>query len=178
MNGLKIQFGTGGNPISGWINTDLPEVDIRKPLPYENSSASYIYASHLIEHVTLAEAYRFLKECRRVMEPMSVLRLVFPDVCRIEAKADQQYLEWLEQSGFGPATKENAVANILLGHGHQHAWTLEAMIAILSSLGFRAYRQSAGKSDYPPLNGIDRHWTVIGHHADNIESVCVEAVKP
>lgn len=54
--------------------------DVRRPLPFRDNSMSVVYASHLLEHLFLAEARRLLRECWRVLEPAGVLRLVVPDL--------------------------------------------------------------------------------------------------
>ena len=54
--------------------------DVRKRLPFSNRALSTIYASHLLEHLHLDEAQQLLAECRRVLAPGGVLRLVVPDL--------------------------------------------------------------------------------------------------
>jgi SAM-dependent methyltransferase len=53
--------------------------DLTKPLPFQTSSIGFIYASHVLEHLYLADAQRLLLECRRVLRPGGVIRLVVPD---------------------------------------------------------------------------------------------------
>jgi predicted SAM-dependent methyltransferase len=65
--------------------------DVRKPLPFPDHSIAAIYSSHLLEHLFLEEAERLLKECRRVLQPNGVLRIVVPDLRSI-------VLEYLGQS--------------------------------------------------------------------------------
>jgi predicted SAM-dependent methyltransferase len=54
--------------------------DIRKGLPYRDSSLRYVYSSHCFEHLYLDQAMRFLGECFRVLKPGGILRLVVPDL--------------------------------------------------------------------------------------------------
>jgi SAM-dependent methyltransferase len=51
-----------------------------KHIPQAAGSVDAIYSSHMIEHLDRREARRFLAECRRVLKPGGVLRLVVPDV--------------------------------------------------------------------------------------------------
>jgi SAM-dependent methyltransferase len=51
-----------------------------KHIPQPAGSVDAIYSSHMIEHLDRREARRFLGECRRVLKPGGVLRLVVPDV--------------------------------------------------------------------------------------------------
>lgn len=54
--------------------------DLTKPLPFEDNKVSVIYAAHVLEHLYLADAQRLLAECKRVLVPGGVIRLVVPDL--------------------------------------------------------------------------------------------------
>ena len=55
---MKINLGSGQRPIAGFVNVDaLPDApgvnvvaDISDVLPFEDGSASLIYAAHILEH--------------------------------------------------------------------------------------------------------------------------------
>ena len=54
--------------------------DLRKRLPFEDSTVKYIYTSHLLEHLTRNEAEFLLKECHRVLRNEGVIRIIVPDI--------------------------------------------------------------------------------------------------
>src|SRR6266481_2015573 len=54
--------------------------DLRRPLPFKENTFSAIYASHVLEHLYLVESQRLLAECKRVLKPGGVIRLVVPDL--------------------------------------------------------------------------------------------------
>ncbi len=54
--------------------------DLRKPLPFKDNTFSAVYASHVLEHLYLVEARQLLAECRRVVKPGGVIRIVVPDL--------------------------------------------------------------------------------------------------
>jgi SAM-dependent methyltransferase len=54
--------------------------DLRRPLSFGNDSFSAIYASHVVEHLYRVEAEALLAECKRVLKPGGILRLVVPDL--------------------------------------------------------------------------------------------------
>jgi SAM-dependent methyltransferase len=54
--------------------------DLRKPLPFPENSFSAIYGSHVLEHLYRVEASALLAECKRVLQPGGVLRMVVPDL--------------------------------------------------------------------------------------------------
>lgn len=69
-----------------WVNLDFearyPWVqghDLLKPLPFKSCSFDLVYSSHFLEHVPREYVSSFLQECKRVLRPGGVIRLVLPD---------------------------------------------------------------------------------------------------
>ena len=58
----KLQVASGGNHIDGWLNTEFPEVDVTKPLPYLDGEVDFVLASHIVEHLSGPQAFAFMKE--------------------------------------------------------------------------------------------------------------------
>lgn len=54
--------------------------DLRDPLPFEENTFFAVYGSHVLEHLYRSEADTLLAECRRILKPGGVLRLVVPDL--------------------------------------------------------------------------------------------------
>jgi len=102
---LKLNIGCGTSGIDGWVNIDnspsillarLPlgkrifrtpdwppgvrRADVRKRIPFPDSSVSCIYSSHTFEHFTYEESLAVARECFRVLIPAGVLRIVVPDL--------------------------------------------------------------------------------------------------
>jgi SAM-dependent methyltransferase len=71
--------------------------DLRLGIPFPDGHFDAVYHAHLLEHLAPAEAARLLAECRRVLRPGGVLRVVVPD---LEAIA-RLYLEALERAERG-----------------------------------------------------------------------------
>jgi hypothetical protein len=109
---LLVNIGCGRVWHKDWINLDhqptAPEVtafDLRKPLPFPDASVDGLYASHILEHLDMREGRRVLRECRRVLKPGGILRIVVPDLenlCRY-------YLDRLTAATENP-TAENTLA--------------------------------------------------------------------
>jgi predicted SAM-dependent methyltransferase len=82
---LKLHLGCGQRHIPGFVHVDLspaPHVDVVGPverLPFDDASASLVYASHVLEHFGRSEYKMVLKEWFRVLAPGGVLRLAVPD---------------------------------------------------------------------------------------------------
>jgi SAM-dependent methyltransferase len=89
--GLKVNLGSGDRPLPGFVNVDIlptaPGVDvvtdISEHLPFEDCSASLVYASHLLEHFPHARSVDILREWRRVLEPGGTLLVAVPDLLAI-----------------------------------------------------------------------------------------------
>lgn len=71
---LLLHVGCGKRPIKGWVNADLypgPDVDVafdlQKDWPFPDNAASFLYASHVLEHLTDPQA--FFREAWRVLHP-------------------------------------------------------------------------------------------------------------
>lgn len=64
----------------GWENKDIRRADIRDGLPFRDGEVDFIYTSHVIEHLSPAGGAKLLAECRRVLKPAGLLRVVTPDL--------------------------------------------------------------------------------------------------
>ncbi len=58
------------------------ELDVCEPLPFDDACVDWVYAEHLIEHVSMTAAVGWLAEVRRVLAPGGLLRLTTPDLRR------------------------------------------------------------------------------------------------
>lgn len=135
---MRLHLGCGTHVVEGWVNVDYalgarcaripffarlnsrlglfdlpwkPGVvihDLRKPLPWDDCTAGAVYCSHTLEHLTREEGRRLLRECRRVLKPGGVLRLVVPDLRHIA----EEY-----RSGRLPADEVVERLGVLPGHG-------------------------------------------------------------
>lgn len=54
--------------------------DLTRRLPFADNSIDYVYASHVLEHLSQANARRLLLDIHRVLRPGGLLRLVVPDL--------------------------------------------------------------------------------------------------
>jgi SAM-dependent methyltransferase len=59
--------------------------DLRRGIPFPDGTFDVVYHSHMLEHIPEEQAPAFLRECRRVLKPRGVLRVVVPDLERIVA---------------------------------------------------------------------------------------------
>jgi predicted SAM-dependent methyltransferase len=92
QNKLPVMFniGCGTDYKKDWINVDnntdnnIEELDLnwdlRKRLPFKDNSADFTYNEHFIEHLTVEESQKVIKDLMRVLKPGGVLRIATPDL--------------------------------------------------------------------------------------------------
>ena len=174
---LKIQCGCGGHRFDGWENRDI-ETDIRQPLPFASNSASHIYASHLIEHVTHQQAWNFLAECKRVLVPDGILRVAIPDITQMSRRMTGEYQQAVKNGGHGDGTRESALKAAVFSHGHQAAWNQELLATFIEGVGFSSVRLcDYGISSDHEMCGRELHGQTVGEKVARVETSVVEANK-
>ena len=89
MSTTKVNLACGDVFVTGdgWVNLDylasteaVRSVDLLGRLPFPDDHAELVYSSHFIEHIPRDKVLGFLAECRRILAPGGVLRLVLPDL--------------------------------------------------------------------------------------------------
>ncbi len=99
-----VNIGCGEVFHPAWVNLDVAPVapgvrrfDARRPLPFADCEADAVYHSHLLEHLQPPAAASLLGECRRILRPGGVVRVVVPDL----AGAARAYLDALSDAEAG-----------------------------------------------------------------------------
>jgi hypothetical protein len=84
---LMVNLGCGMRYHRAWRNYDLQPAssdviaaNFIDGIPLPDDVASALYHSHVLEHLPREIARRFLLECRRVLMPGGILRIVVPDL--------------------------------------------------------------------------------------------------
>lgn len=137
--------------------------DIRKRLPFRNVSVACVYASHVLEHLYVAEAKEFIGEVVRVLMPGGLVRLVVPDfdhVLRTYAGGERHKAVELLYSQEVDANR----------YGRHHwVWYYESLAEPLREVGLHSVcRCSSGEGRVPDA-------VLLDHAGD--ESLFVEAEK-
>jgi predicted SAM-dependent methyltransferase len=115
-----LNVGCGSRFHRAWVNVDAApggrEVrahDVRRGLPFPDRTFDAVYHSHVLEHLDREHGLALLRECRRVLVPGGVIRVVVPDLEGIA----RSYLEALQDA------RRN-----LPGAGERHAWMMLEML--------------------------------------------------
>lgn len=171
---LRLNLGSGPARIPGWIGIDVQDSDLRWNLrwglPFADGSASTIYSSHFLEHLTFAEAVDLLTEARRVLREGGVLRLVVPDIALlIEAysRGDVAFFQararlWPRESDGTPLLQILTYAGAGaegrdLGR-HRFGYDFATLSAALRAAGFSSITAST-------FNGSDKADLRIDHYS-------------
>jgi len=171
--GLLVNIGAGPHGRPGWVNVDVAEhanvdclYDCRRSLPFADGSVRAIFCEHFFEHLDYVEEVPyFLSECRRVLEPGGVIRIVVPDMGRYMeayARGGWRRLEKIRplkrgrrDAYFGCRYNTRMeLLNVVLRQGHQHkfGYDLETLRFLLKRYGFaKIARRSFGRSALPEL---------------------------
>lgn len=169
---LKLHPGCGTVYKDGWINIDNNsdnniqkldlKYDLRKGIPFKDSSVDYIYNEHFLEHLTVKEGKVFLKECKRVLKKDGVLRIAMPD---LETTVNEYFNpNWKEDNAerfkkFGLThikTRAERINIAFRDWGHKWLYDREELERRLKEAGFINIKFcNLRESDYPELRNLE-----------------------
>ena len=166
----------------GWP-TNITVMDVRRGLPYRDGSVNAVYASHFLEHLSLADARRFLRECHRVVRPGGYVRFIVPDLLTLSARyvdakrsgaKAEAATEYLEALACWPIDDRSILPLRVLRAWKQfnvHKWFYDSdsLAAFLEECGFRNARPvsflDSGIDRLPSVEKEDRFVNAIGVEA-------------
>ncbi|UWP85007.1 class I SAM-dependent methyltransferase [Dactylosporangium fulvum] len=158
------------------------EMDIAQSLPVADDTVDWVFAEHLIEHVSLRVGIAWLTEVRRILRPGGLLRLTTPDLkvyAQSYVNGDGFFAKHRRRmnralTGVAPAMPARGAFmfnQLFYVYGHRWLYDLEELRHALTTAGFdesgitvRAYREGA-RQDVADLDQVLR----------NDESIYVEA---
>lgn len=170
-----------------WTNIDIlpieidgvycQQADLRHGLPmYQDGTIKGIRASHVLEHLTLEDAARLVRECARVLVPGGVLRVSVPDgnllvshflsgtMSRFDSIQPPEYVQ--------ARTQGEKLSRILFSGDYQHQaiYTRDMLAGMIEAAGLRAA---------PMLPGFSHDVRLVRDIADqHVEvSMFMEGVK-
>jgi predicted SAM-dependent methyltransferase len=154
------------------------QLDIAEKLPFGDGCVDWVYAEHLIEHVPLLVAIRWLTEVRRILAPGGLLRITTPDLstyARGHVTRDGFFAKQrrrLHVMRVGPPMPERPafmVNQIFYLYGHRWLYDLDELRYVLARAGFASAVQECayGAGTRADVAALD---TVLRKH----ESIYVE----
>jgi hypothetical protein len=154
------------------------------------SSTRVFGGVHLIEHFTLSNGVRLLRECFRIMKSGGTLRLATPDVGRMLAlytaepsEAQKRYADWINLKLIGNAIgymPPLILNNMFYNWGHRFIYDRNMLALALQQAGFTDIAiRPVGQSPDPHLAGIEGHGRVTGEpELVEYETMVLEARRP
>jgi SAM-dependent methyltransferase len=174
-----VQYGCGWFAPKGWINFDASLTlkwerlsilgrytknsqrfpagvrpgDIVKGLPIPDESCQGIYASHVLEHLTLEDFQKALQNTHRILRKGGIFRLVVPDlessareyVARLDRGERNANAFFLRETHLGCERKERGLGGLAkkLFNTSAHLWMWDelSMTHALHERGFRQIRR-------------------------------------
>ena len=150
------------------------ELDIAEPLPFADDSVDWVYAEHLIEHVSLTVGIAWLAEIRRVLAPGGLLRITTPDLrayARSYVEGDAFFRKHRRRMGLAlrgiapdmPARGAFMFNQLFYVYGHRWIYDLEELRHAFAEAGFApgavtvcAFREGA-RQDVANLDQVMRN---------------------
>lgn len=181
---LRLNLGSGGDEVNGWINMDVHAVgpdtlrwDIRRRLPFADSTVTQVYASHVVEHLEFRqEVPALLAELYRVLRIGGSIRIVVPDAARyLEAYVTCDSGKWAAL-GLETLPADMPTAMTMINHvfhqggEHQFGYDAETLAYLLKNAGFDQIEQSQYRASVQFATELD-----LAVHAPY--SLYMEAVK-
>lgn len=194
---LKLHIGAGPRRLTGWVNIDVDPADltinVTDGLPFPDGCVRFVFASHILEHLYYpAEAHAFLTECRRVLAPGGVLRVVAPDIeqcIRAYAEGNRNFFEsrtatWKRWPA-GRTPLEDFLAYAGAGpepaaflDNHKYGYDFETLKRAVERAGLtRVVRSGFMESAHAELRVDDVSEVAGARYGDNYYSLFVEAEK-
>jgi predicted SAM-dependent methyltransferase len=135
----------------------IKRVDVSKGLPYHDGSVSFVYSSHMIEHMPRWQGLALVREIRRVLRSGGCLRFATPDLRaivdgyiggqrRLPTPADG-FMKDIGTYVQRPANRLSVASQRLFTAPHQWLYDAESLTALFEEGGLirvaaRAFRDS------------------------------------
>ena len=168
---LKLHLGCGTVHLPGWVNIDLASrareldtppdlnLDVRVPLPFPDGSTRLIYHEHLIEHLTIDEGQRCLRDWFRLLQPGGVLRIATPDLEYLVERYRSGWHDqaWLALPEYAFIQTRAEMLNVALRWwDHRYLYDGEELERRLREAGFGTVRRCGlRQSAVPELAGLE-----------------------
>lgn len=188
-------LGSGSHRRPGWLASDIAPtkgtaiyVDGRRRLPFDDGSLAYVFAEHMIEHISYTDGARLVREVFRVLRPGGVLRIATPDLLAVarlvtnpEDPLVRQFVE-VSNEAFGVSGRGHAsfsVNRFFFWWGHRFIYDQPTLEEILRNAGFSEIgRCRPGESADPKLQNLEIHGEGVGQFMNDYETMVLEARKP
>ncbi|WP_088240455.1 class I SAM-dependent methyltransferase [Calothrix rhizosoleniae] len=171
----------GGKRIRQRFPSNIQYGDIVRGLPIEANSCCGVYASHVLEHLSLEDFRVALVNTYKILKPNGIFRLVVPDlevIARhyISSHSSNAAIEFFNATGLGIRNRPkglSAVTQAILGNGgHLWMWDYKSLKYKLEVQGFVEIRRAEFN------DSADSNFSIVEDSGRFVNSVAVECKKP
>jgi predicted SAM-dependent methyltransferase len=166
---VMLHIGCGRSYFDGWINIDnnsdnnIDKLDInfdlRMSLPIRDNSVDYIFNEHFLEHLTVEEGQRSLRDFLRILKPDGVMRIAMPDLrVAIDRYFDPNWKNdpAFKKFGLSYETRAEMINTSFRAWGHKWLYDAEELGRRLKESGGINIKQcNLRESDYAELIGLE-----------------------
>jgi predicted SAM-dependent methyltransferase len=164
---LKVQIGSGPNPVAGWVNIDGGwyadiQIDLRHTLPLRTGSVAYIFTEHFLDHLEYPNGIgRLLSECNRVLKPGGIMRAIVHDAELLLRAYVNKDLGFFRQIGAFDEKDDNPSLITVINHlfrfngFHQFIYDYETLKSEFFKAGFSTVHRSEFRQSLIPELNLD-----------------------
>ncbi len=178
QSSLRVVIGASGIFESGWIPTDIDQLNILQKGDWEAffipNSIDALLAEHVWEHLTLEEGTLGSRHCFYYLKPGGYLRIAVPD----GNHPDPDYIEYVRPGGVGAGADD-----------HKILYTIEILSSLLEKIGFMVqpleYFDTSGEfhfTNWTPESGMIHRSSRYDSRNTNgslkMTSLIIDAIKP
>jgi len=188
----RLNIGSGGNRLSGWLNVDrFPPpgatfLDATRRLPFADRTFDVVLCEHMIEHVAKPDALHLLREIKRLLRPGGTVRIVTPDLDWFAARIlrpvpagepDDAYRAFLaERKGLAHVSWCDAINMCFYEHSHCYIWSIAELGDAMRQAGLYDLKVTrAGHPHDAVFEGLEGHPRLIGDLVNSLEAFAIEA---
>lgn len=140
---MRLHLGCGHRLLEGWTNVDMdahPGVfqhDLRRPLPFSESSVDEVYSEHFLEHIEYEDALKLLINCNKVLKPSGKIRISTPDLAELVLCYTTKHLDRFQNVGWVPPSPCKMMNQGMRWWGHLYLYDEQELTEILQAAGFK-----------------------------------------
>lgn len=161
---LNLGSGPRGLADCKWINVDGFRdqnvhflIDFSRPLPFPDGSFAGVFCEHVLEHFSLENGEKLMRDVRRILTDDGIVRLIIPDAERIIKTYYEQPNDLISHRNAGDLSAMEVV-NVYFRqrYEHQFLYDWETLEQMLRSTGFhKVVRSTFGQPGLLPAIVLD-----------------------
>lgn len=167
---IKLHLGCGTEYKNEWINVDnnsdnnIKKLDVNwdltSTLPFPEDSIDFIFNEHFLEHLTVEEGLKSLRDFKRILKPKGVMRIAMPDLAWIVGQYSNTSWKseaWIRKFNLDfVKTKAELINMNFRWWGHKWLYDWEELERRLKEAGFeRITKCEHHKSQYLELQNLE-----------------------